>query len=111
MNATANISVSGNQLTVTVHAFDMRNMYVAISLGITAAANGMHQFAGGSSAPSTPGRSVPVAILVAGNWHRAAASNRASPYPTGIPRRHAVWTAAYESVFRADPRSELGVVL
>lgn len=35
VNATANISVSGNRLTVTGHAFDMSDMYVPIYQGIT----------------------------------------------------------------------------
>lgn len=172
VNATANISVSGNQLTVTGHAFDMSDMYVPIYMGITVngqwnatlanqnssnlhaygipgahgyswsktlspgrhqictvganilagkdsfppckwvtvtkpaapvggvmdapAANGMHQFAGWSYAPSTPSRSIPVAILVDGKWHHVTSANRESPYlqSSGIPGKHAFWTAA-----------------
>ncbi|WP_267238077.1 hypothetical protein [Pseudoclavibacter sp. VKM Ac-2888] len=170
VNATANISVSGNQLTVTGHAFDMSDMYVPIYMGITVngrwnatlanqgssnlhaygipgnhgyswsktlspgkyqictvganilagkdslppcktitvkksaapiggvmdapAANGMHQFAGWSYAPSTPSRSIPVAILVDGKWHHVTSANRESPYLSGVPGKHAFWTAA-----------------
>lgn len=172
VNATANISVSGNQLTVTGHAFDMSDMYVPIYMGITVngqwnatpasqnssnlhaygipgahgyswsktlspgkyqictvganilagkdsfppckwvtvaapaapvggvmdapAANGMHQFAGWSYAPSSPSRSIPVAILVDGKWHHVTSANRESPYlqSSGIPGKHAFWTAA-----------------
>ncbi|MBF4459493.1 SGNH/GDSL hydrolase family protein [Pseudoclavibacter sp. VKM Ac-2867] len=58
------------------------------------ASNGMHQFAGWSYAPSSPSRSIPVAILVDGKWHHAVNTDRPTPYLTRVPGKHAFWTAA-----------------
>ncbi|WP_424467754.1 hypothetical protein [Pseudoclavibacter helvolus] len=51
-------------------------------------------FYGWTYAPSTPGRSLPVAILIDGRWHHVVSADRPTPYLNSVPGQHAFWTAA-----------------